>query len=413
MDRLRAAESRNVTHRSTAVFWDRAKGSNVIDADGNRFIDMTGAFGVAAVGHAHPRVIAAIEDQARTLLHGMGDIHPSEAKVTLLEQLAEIAPWKETRAVLSSSGSEAVEAALKTAHLATGRPGILAFEGAYHGLTLGALGSTHRKHFRKPFVDRLKDQVQFVPFPTTPEQVAPVLDEVEAALVDPLRRVGAVLIEPVQGRAGCRIPAEGFLAALQERVRTGGALLIADEIYSGLGRCGAWFASTSDACTPDLICVGKALGGGMPISALLGRRSAMDAWPESGGEAIHTSTFLGHPASCAAASAVLNIIESEGLLDRASETGSRLVGRLRTAFDGSPRVASVRGRGMLLGVELSSVGFEICGGGAGVCHSLLGKGIIALPAGPLGEVVQLAPALNLPRALEDYVVEALVETVIR
>jgi len=410
-DRLRAVESRNVTHLGGAVFWDHARGANVVDVDGNRFVDVTGAFGVAAVGHANPAVVASVSHQAERLLHGMGDIHPSDVKVQLLEAIAQKAPWPETRSILGSSGSDAVEAALKTAQLATGKAGILAFEGAYHGLTLGALAATHRTHFRAPFAPRTWEGVRFLPYPTTPATLAAALDAVEATLADPMLRVGAVLVEPMQGRAGCRIPTPGFLSGLAERTNAAGAVLIADEIYTGFGRTGRWFAMEHDDCVPDLMCVGKALGGGMPISACMGRASLMDAWPESDGEAIHTSTFLGHPVAAAAALSALDVLEREDLVGRSARVGSETLRALDQVLGAADYVSEVRGLGMLLGVELSEAGYAARGGGAGVCRALLERGIIALPAGPRGEVIQLAPALNMSNELLDFVLSTLAEVV--
>ncbi|HSG47895.1 MAG TPA: aminotransferase class III-fold pyridoxal phosphate-dependent enzyme, partial [Longimicrobiales bacterium] len=250
--RLRAVESRNVTHldQGWPVFWKEARGTNVRDADGNVFLDLTGAFGVALLGHGHPGVLAAVAAQSKVLVHGMGDVHPPTVKLDLLERLAGLAPWPDARVVLSSTGSEAVETALKTALVATGRPGILAFEGAYHGLTLGALAATDRDLFRGPFVSRLYDGVAFAPFPDPvrdgAEAGARALERVAALLAagapngDP---IGAVVVEPVQGRAGARVAPDGFMARLSGLAADAGALVVADEIFTGMGRCGSLFAS--------------------------------------------------------------------------------------------------------------------------------------------------------------------------
>ncbi|HZD04272.1 MAG TPA: aminotransferase class III-fold pyridoxal phosphate-dependent enzyme, partial [Longimicrobiales bacterium] len=217
--RLRGTESRNVTWlgEDFPIFWTEARGANVRDADGNVYLDLTGAFGVALAGHGHPRVVGAIREQAARLVHGMGDVHPPAVKVELLERLGLLAPWRDARTVLASTGSEAVEIALKTALLATDRPGILAFAGGYHGLTLGALAATARSHFRRAFQARIYPGVARAPFPWGPEagEGERALEVVEECLRrgapggDP---IGAVILEPVQGRAGVRIPPAGFLA---------------------------------------------------------------------------------------------------------------------------------------------------------------------------------------------------------
>lgn len=290
--RLRRVESRNVTFVSETfpVFWVRARGANVEDADGNIYLDLSGAFGVAAAGHTAEPIVQALHDQAEILVHGMGDIHPTPLKVELLERLARLAPWRSARGVLASSGSEAIEVALKTALLATGRTGVLAFEGSYHGLTLGALSVTHRDDFRAPFRSRLFEGVRFLPFPGGPSG-APVheaLTRVREVLAgrDGGPAVGAVLVEPIQGRGGVRVPPPGFLSQVAELAHTAGALMICDEIFTGLGRTGRMFAFEHEGLSPDVICLGKALGGGMPLSACLAPRRVMDAWPESAGEAL-------------------------------------------------------------------------------------------------------------------------------
>ncbi|MCZ7617768.1 MAG: aspartate aminotransferase family protein [Myxococcota bacterium] len=288
--RLARVESRNVTCLAPEppIFWERAAGANVWDADGNRFVDLGAGFGVASAGHAHPRIVAAIAEQSATLLHAMGDVHPAVVKVELLERLTALFPGAgPARAVLGSSGSDAVEAALETALLATGHAGVLAFEGAYHGLSLGALDTTWRPEFRDPFAARLPGTTVFARFGD--------LADVERVACRAPHAIGAVLVEPIQGRGGERIPPAGFLRALRALCDREGWLLLADEIYTGLGRTGRTWAVDHEDVVPDLLCAGKGLAGGMPLSACIGRAGVMDAWPESTGESLHTQTFLGHP----------------------------------------------------------------------------------------------------------------------
>jgi 4-aminobutyrate aminotransferase-like enzyme len=364
--RLRDVESRNVTQvtEEWPVFWEEARGANVRDADGNVYIDLTGAFGVALLGHAHPAVVEAVRAQAGRLVHGMGDVHPPSRKVVLLERLAALSPWEDARVVLSSTGSEAVETALKTALIATGRPGILAFEGGYHGLTMGALAATARSLFRDPFLPYLYAGVAFAPFPDPVRYGAGAADRSLARVWEVLESgvtasdgsvhpIGAVLVEPIQGRGGARVAPDGFMARLSRMAADAGALVIADEVFTGMGRCGEVLASTGVGLRPDLVCLGKALGGGMPLSACMAPRRIMDAWPESDGEALHTSTFLGHPLACAAGVAVLDTMEAEGVTERARRVGGRLVTALRAALGEVEGVADVRGLGLLLGIELA------------------------------------------------------------
>ncbi len=442
--RLRMVESRNVTFLGLRfpVFWEEARGANVLDADGNLYLDWTGAFGVSLAGHRHPAIVAALEEQAGRLVHGMGDVHPPSIKLDLLERLVGLAPWKEARAVLGTGGSEAVEIALKTAHLATGRSGVVAFRGAYHGLTAGALATTARPYFREPFRERLHPGVAFLPFPTegsggavegsggaagasgnTGDEGDDARTAAPDAVLERLARlleegtpsghpVGAVIVEPVQGRAGVREFPGGFLARAAELARSRGAVVIADEVFTGLGRTGEVWASVARGLEADLLCVGKALGGGLPLSACLGRREVMDAWPESPGEALHTSTFLGHPLACATGLAFLDLVVEQGLPAQAKELGARILGDLRQGLSDVPGVTEVRGSGLLLGIELSIDGGSGSGGAGGggteaaeaagtgessvspgtrVAEAALGRGLLLLPAGEAGEVVEAAP----------------------
>lgn len=397
-ERLSRVEARNVTSlRPVPPFWTEAAGATVVDADGNRYLDFTGAFGVALAGHRHPRVIERIRAQADRLVHGMGDVHPPAIKVEFLEALAEMMPWPESRTILGITGSDAIEAALKTAQLATGRTGIVAFAGSYHGTTLGALAATHREHFRRPFAERLADHVRFAPFPSSADTAGRALEAIETLLAGwgPVE-VAAVVVEPIQGRAGVRVPPPGFLADLAERTRTAGALFIADEVFTGMGRTGDLFAFEPDAIRPDLICLGKALGGGMPLSACCGSREVMDAWPPSSGEAIHTSTFLGHPLSCAGGLSFLELLRSEDLAGRAKHLGALARDYLAANLGVDDGVADVRGRGLMLGVELE--GARGASRAAAVADRARRRGLIVLPAGEWGEVVELTPPATLTEA---------------
>jgi 4-aminobutyrate aminotransferase/(S)-3-amino-2-methylpropionate transaminase len=377
------------------IFWERALASNVWDADGNRFVDLGAGFGVASVGHAHPRVVEAIARQVAALTHAMGDVHPAVAKVELLEALAARFPGGgAARSVLGSSGSDAVEIALKTAQLATGRPGVVAFEGAYHGLTFGALEVTSRAFFRQPFTAGLTGRASFARFGDP--------DDVLRAARGAKAPVGAVIVEPIQGRGGERIPPAGFLRELRALCDREGWLLIADEIYTGFGRTGQFFACTHEGVVPDLLCVGKAMASGMPISACVGRASVMDAWPPSRGEALHTQTFLGHPPGAAAALATLAVLEEEKLIERAAELGRYALDRLRGAY--GEGVREVRGCGLLLGIDCDSAERA-----ARACSRALERGVIVLSSGDDGRVLSITPPLSIEREVLDGALAILLE----
>lgn len=399
--RLETVETRNVTCLApdVPIFWERAAGANVWDADGNRFVDLGAGFGVANLGHAHPRVVAAVQMQAAELLHAMGDVQPARIKVELLEALTRRYPGGvPARATLGSSGSDAVEIALKTALLATGRAGVVAFEGAYHGLTLGALDATWRPAFRDPFAERLAGRTAFAPFGDA--DAAASVAKVCAA------PVGAVLVEPIQGRGGERIPPHGFLGALRRLCDANGWLLILDEVYTGFGRTGRLFACEHEGVVPDLLCVGKGLASGLPFSACLGRAEVMDAWPPSEGEALHTQTFLGHPLGCAAALATLAVLEEERLPERAAGEGAVALEQLRRRLEGRPGVVDVRGRGLLLGIELDAPARAHA-----ACCAALSRGVIVLASGDEPRVLSVTPPLTIERECLLRALDLLVESI--
>jgi len=401
--RLRKVECQNVTclEPTAPIFWERAQGSNVWDVDGNRYVDLGAAFGVSAVGHAHPRVVAAVKRQAESLLHGMGDVYPPAIKVELLEALCARYPGGgPARAVLGSSGADAVETAIKTAMLATGKPGLLAFEGAYHGLSLGALDATWRPDFRAPFSERLAKHTAFARFGQ--------IEDVERAAREASFPIGALIVEPIQGRGGERVPPDGFLTELRNLCTERAWLLILDEIYSGCGRTGTFFACEREGVVPDLLCVGKGLASGMPFSACLGRPESMDRWPVSTGEAIHTQTFLGHPPGCAAALASLAILEDELLPERAARLGTQAMARLKRGLRNHPGIVEVRGRGLMLAIECDSASRA-----GAACSACLERGVIVLPSGNRNECLSITPPLTIDEALFFEALESLMECIPR
>jgi 4-aminobutyrate aminotransferase / (S)-3-amino-2-methylpropionate transaminase / 5-aminovalerate transaminase len=399
-------ESPNVTYLAEdfPVFWETARGANVCDVDGNVYVDLTAAFAVAGAGHAHPRIVAAVQRQAERLMHGMGDVHPPAIKVELLRRLAEIAPGGLSRAVLANSGGEAVEAALKTAAVVTGRPRVLAFHGGYHGLTYGALDVSAREDFRAPFVAQLGRNALYAPYPYAYRSAfgddpdgARSLAYVRYLLDTPgtaSEGIGAILAEPVQGRGGDVVPPDGWLPGLRRICDERGLLLILDEIYTGFGRTGRWFACEHWGVVPDLLVVGKALTGGLPFAACIGTDAVMGGWPKSTGEAIHTSTFLGNPLGCAAALASIEVLEQEQLVARSAEVGARLMQQLRERFGDHPNVGEVRGLGMMIGVELvrdresREPAPELVGR---IVVEAMRRGVLVLGGGIHGNVLSLSP----------------------
>ena len=421
---LRRFESRNITHiergGSWPIVWERAKGVHVWDAEGRKYLDLTAAFGVMAAGHANPRVIRAGQRQMAKLLHAMGDVHPHALKAELAREFSRItferwlvgadvrrrsgkvicAPCLLTSAptaktIFCNSGFEAVEAALKTALLATGKHGVIAFEGAYHGTGYGALNATHRGHFSDPFRAQLGKFGHFAPFPDSVSDL--VLVEKSVRKLYRQHRIGAVLVEPVQGRAGIRVPPPEFLPMLRTLCDRHGALLVLDEIYTGFGRTGRWFACEHSGVAPDIVCLGKALAGGFPLSACVGRADVMDAaWPKSSGEAIHTSTFLGHPVGCAMAMTQIGELRRGKLVERSAKLGRWLLSALQSEISNLKFEINVRGLGLMAGVELRRRdGSPATEEAMAAVKAMLRRGFIVLPEGEFANVISFTPPLTI------------------
>jgi 4-aminobutyrate aminotransferase-like enzyme len=421
---LRDYESRNTTFiepdGSWPIVWERARGVHVWDADRRRYIDLTAAFGVAAAGHANSRVVRAGQKQMAKLLHAMGDVHPHALKGQLARELSRITFERWTRGeskaantlqrgktIFCNSGFEAVEVALKTALLATTRPGVIAFEKGYHGLGYGTLNVTQRDHFRWPFMPQLRGFGIFIPYPSAPMD----LSEMEKSMRWLFREkpVGAVLVEPVQARGGINVPPPQFLPRLRRLCDENDALLIVDEVYTGFGRTGKWFACEHSGTVPDLICLGKALTGGFPLSACVGRAELMDAaWPISSGEAIHTSTFLGHPVGCAMALAQIETIRDQQLVRRSEQLGNFLLRELGRLLGQSQVELSVRGLGLMAGVEISLAGrVPATIVALRAVKEMLRRGFIVLPEGEHSNVISLTPPLTITKSQLAAAVEAL------
>jgi 4-aminobutyrate aminotransferase-like enzyme len=359
-----------------AIVWSEALGANVLDVDGNRYVDLTSGFGAASIGHRHPRVVTAITAQAGRLLHGLGDVAAHPPRIDLAARLVASVPLDEPRVHFAVSGADAVEIALKTALVATGRPGVLAFDPGYHGLTLGALAASSRPAFRAPFAAHLTPHVSRIGF------AAPVA-QVERALAS--ASFGAVLVEPVVGREGALVAPAGWLSGVAAAARRHGALVVADEIFTGFGRAGRRFAVELDGVRPDLLCCGKALGGGLPIGAVVGERRWMEVW-RAPGEALHTGTFVAHPLAAAAALATLDVLADERLVERAAALEAPLAAGLGLLAARSRRVRAVRALGALGALEL-----ERADDAARLSRALAARGVLVLAGGASGRVVQLAP----------------------
>ncbi|RNL64077.1 acetylornithine transaminase [Nocardioides marmoriginsengisoli] len=315
----------------------RGAGAHVWDDAGNEYVDLLGGIAVNALGHGHPALVEAVTRQLQTLGH-ISNLFLSEPQVELAEKLLELVSTGSTsgsgRVFFTNSGAEANEAAFKVTRR-TGRTRIVAAEGSFHGRTMGALALTAKAAYRGPF-EPLPGDVTFVPYGDAQALAAAVTDE-----------TAAVILEPMQGEAGVLVPPDGYLAEARRITAEHGALLWLDEIQTGMGRAGAWFAAANDpGVAPDLVTVAKGLGGGFPIGACLALGDAATLL-EPGN---HGTTFGGNPVACAAALAVIGVIEAEGLLERTAVLGQKL----RDGLAADPRVTEVRGVGLLIGLTLSA-----------------------------------------------------------
>jgi 4-aminobutyrate aminotransferase/(S)-3-amino-2-methylpropionate transaminase len=328
------------------------RGATLTDVDGNTFIDFAGGVGCLNVGHAHPHVVEAVQEQAARFFHTDFTIVPYEIYVTLSERLLALVPIAgETKAAFFNAGTEAVENAVKFARAYTKRPAVIAFEGGFHGRTLLSLTLTSKTHPYKAGLGPFAPEVYRVPFPNAYRGIdaAGALAALERAFATQVapETVAAIVVEPVQGEAGFVVPPQEFVAGLREICDREGIVFVADEVQSGYGRTGRMFAIEHFGVEPDLITVAKSIAGGLPLSAVLGKAAIMDA---PGDNAVG-GTYVGNPVAQAAALAVLDVFEDEGLVDRAARIGEIIRGRMSGWQDRHVQIGDVRGLGAMLALE--------------------------------------------------------------
>lgn len=342
----------------------RGEGAHVWDADGREYVDLLGGIAVNALGHAHPALVAAVTEQLQTLGH-VSNFFTTGPQVELAERLLGLLD-AEGRVFLTNSGAEANEAAFKLTRR-TGRTHVVVAQGGFHGRTMGALALTSKEAYRAPF-EPLPGEVAFVPYGDADALAAAVTGE-----------TAAILLEPIQGEAGVVVPPDGYLAAARRVADEHGALLWLDEVQSGMGRTGAWFAHTASGVRPDVVTLAKGLGGGLPIGACVGLGAAGELLQPGN----HGTTFGGNPVACAAALAVIRTIEDEGILEHVTVLGQKL----RDGLAADPRVTEVRGEGLLIGLDLSA------DASAAVVESAQERGYIL--NNPTPRRIRLAPPLVL------------------
>lgn len=349
-------------YRYTNIVFDRGEGVYLYDVEGKRYIDFVAGIATMNVGHSHPKVVAAVQEQVAKLMHAACHVGYMEPYVELLEYVRSFMPGelKRGKGILMNSGSESVETAVKLARFVTNRPMIIAFMGAFHGRSMGALSMTASSSAYRAHLSGLMAGVQHIPYPypyrcgfpaSSPEECGQAsLSLIERALqtVVPPADLAAILVEPIAGEGGYIVPPDNFLKGLREICDRTGALLIADEVQSGLGRAGRFLASEYWDVEPDIVALGKAIGGGLPLSATIARRELMDAWPPG----AHGTTFGGNPVACKSGVTSLRITMEEGLMEHAVEMGNYLQNRFLEAQKTLPIIGEVRGKGLMQAVEL-------------------------------------------------------------
>lgn len=390
--------------RYTDLVVERASGSWIETIDGERYLDYTCGIGVTNTGHAHPRIVAAVSEQAARGLHLQQNVVYHQPGLELHRRLPQRFPnprsGVEYGLFLSNSGAEAIEAAVKLAKWVTRRPIVVAFRGGFHGRTHGAMALTSSSVKYRAHFEPLMGGVHFVPYPyplrmggadAALAATMDAIDELFATLADP-QDVAAFLVEPVLGEGGYVVPPDGFLPALREVADRHGILLAVDEVQSGYGRTGRFFATEWTDATPDIVVMAKGIASGLPLSGILAPRQLLDQW----GPGAHGGTYGGNAVSCAAALATLDVIDDERLVERAASLGERLLSGLRQAAAGNEHVAEVRGRGLMLAIELADPGS--LAPRADLVKRLLAEAmdrkLLLLSCGTRGQAVRIIPPLT-------------------
>jgi 4-aminobutyrate aminotransferase len=376
------------------VVAERGEGSWIIDVDGRRFLDLGAGIAVNATGHCHPRVVDAIVEQARTLLHTSVVVH-HRRNVELAERLGALCPFfEEPQVFFCNSGAEAVDGALKLARKTTGRPDVIAFRRAFHGRTLAATTLTTAKARYREGYEPLLPGVYHAPYCIPHEHesagaaVGAALDELDRlfALEAPPANVGAMIVEPVLGEGGYVAPPREWLEGLRDRCDEHGILLVFDEVQCGVGRTGRPFAAETYGVTPDVLLFAKGIASGLPLGGIVADRHLLERWPTG----THGSTFGGNPVACAAAIATLDVLQREDCYRRAGELGAGAVERLRREVGSHPHVRDIRGIGLMIGVELADKAVT-----ERVAARCLAAGVIVLSCGPRENVLRIAPPLTI------------------
>ena len=422
-NRLKRSEAQGVSStrfNNTPLFWKSARGCEVTDFSGRNYLDCTSSYGVMGVGYAHPKVIHEVNKQLQLVNHTMCEIYPHEAYLCALENIKSALNRNDDQVIMTVTGTDAIDVALKLSFRYTNKEGVIAFHGAFHGQTLGALSVTGQDDFRQPFFPIVKSNTRFVSYPnlyrnefdSEGELLSSCISEIKSVLSSEQADstpIGAILVEPMLNAGGYITPPKGFLRAIREVCDEYSILMIVDEIFTGFGRCGKWLMSDYEDVRADIVCVGKVMTSGFPAAACLAKKSIMASLDYSGLVPLHGSTFTGNAISCAAINSTIKVLKEEKLVEKSYINGNYLRTQLKSIFKENPFVGDIRGFGSATMIEfvadkdtkrrdaIKAVDFS---------GYLIKNSIISLVSGlPYGNCVALCTPFVMEQKQLDYILE--------
>lgn len=408
------------------MFWKSAYGCNIYSINNEKYLDCTSSYGVMGIGYSHPAVNKAILDTMEYISHTMCEIYPTVPYVNAIDKIRKAIGRSNDQVILTSSGSDAIDVALKLSYRYTGKKGVIAFENSFHGQTMGALNVTGQRTFRNPFISLLPQNVFFAPYPNSyrnpynseEELLKKSINLIEKIVLEKINtdnEIGTLLVEPMQNASGYIIPPRGFLKKLHQLCGKYNILLIDDEIFTGFGRCGRWLMADYEDVHPDIVCVGKAMTGGLPAAACVASRDIMEALDYSGLVPLHGSTFTGNAIICNAISSTIDVISENKLIEKSETNGRYLRTNLEKIFDNVQCVGDIRGYGsatMIEFVENKTNKKRNSRTAKNFSNFLLDKHIISLVSGlPYGNCVALCTPFVMTKSDLDIVLAACLEYV--
>lgn len=344
------------------MFWKSAKGCNVYSLNNDKYLDCTSSYGVMGIGYSHPDISKAITETMNNISHTMCEMYPTVPYVQAIDKIRKVIGRPDNQVILTSSGSDAVDVALKLGYRYTGKRGVIAFENSFHGQTLNSLNVTGQKQFRDPFAPILPNNVFFTPFPNSyrnpfeseEELIIQSVDSIEKIILRVLNtddEIGVLLIEPMQNAAGYIIPPKGFLSEIRKLCNKYEIVMVDDEIFTGFGRCGRWLMADYEGIYPDIVCVGKVMTGGVPAAACVATKAIMESLDYSGMVPLHGSTFTGNAIICSAISSTIDVIVEDKLIEKSEANGQYLRANLRNALKDIQCIGDIRGYGSATMIE--------------------------------------------------------------